>query len=188
MSAEPAIEPVFLQGDRVRLRPLLPSDASDEYLAWINDPMVLRHSRRKAFPSTRADLAQFLGQLSGSGDLVLAICDARSGRHVGNIALNTIVWPFGSAEVSIMIGSKDVWGHGYGQEAIELVTGHAFRSMGLRRLWAESPNPAFNAVMEKLGWVREGVKRQAFLLDGRYVDFVCWGLLKDEYRGNGAPG
>src|SRR5262245_40519096 len=116
MTAEPAIEPVFLQGDRVRLRPLLLSDTSDEYLSWLNDPMVLRHSRRKAFPSTRADLAQFLGQVSGSGDLVLAICDVQSGRHVGNIALDAIVWPFGSAELSIMIGSKDVWGQGFGRE------------------------------------------------------------------------
>ncbi|HEY8274074.1 MAG TPA: GNAT family protein [Pseudolabrys sp.] len=182
MSVAPKLEPVFLNGEKIFLRPLLPSDGSDEYLSWINDPMVLRYSGRKAFPSTRADLARFLDNLSGSGDVVLAICDADSRRHLGNVALNTIVWPFGSAELSIMVGARDVWGKGYGQQAIELVAAHAFGSMGLRRLWAESPNPAFNAVMEKLGWVKEGVKRQAFLLEGRYVDFVCWGLLRDEFR------
>jgi RimJ/RimL family protein N-acetyltransferase len=178
----PKSDPSFLVGRKVVLRPLLPSDASAEYLAWINDAKVLRYSGRKAFPSTHADLVRFLESLHGSGDVVLAICDGASRRHVGNIALNTIVWPSGSAELSIMIGATDVWGRGFGEEAISLLVAHAFGSMGLRRLWAESPNPAFNAVMEKLGWVREGVKRKAFQLDGNFVDFICWGLLRDEYR------
>lgn len=180
MSASTNLE--FIVGERVVLRPLLPSDASDEYLGWLNDPMVLRHSGRKAFPSTRSDLERFLTNLSGSGDLVLAICDAQTRRHVGNLSINGIVWPFGSAELSIMIGAKDIWGRGFGRDAIALVTAHVFNSMGLRRLWAESPNPSFNAVMKDLNWVQEGVKRQAFLLDGHFVDMTCWGLLRDEYR------
>jgi RimJ/RimL family protein N-acetyltransferase len=187
VSAQPTVEPAFLTGTKVFLRPLLPSDASADYLAWLNDPFVLRHSGRKAFPSTLTDLTNFLNQLSASDNVVLAVCEADTRRHVGNISLNTIVWPFGSAELSIMIGAKDIWGKGYGLEAVELLSVHAFASMGLRRLWAESPNPAFNAMMQKLGWVKEGVKREAFLLDGRYIDFQCWSLLKDEYHAGRQP-
>lgn len=185
MTFAAAAEPVFLAGPKVVLRPLLESDASAEYLSWLNDPLVLKHSSRKTFPTTMSDLKRYLGNIPASGDVVLAVCEAATRRHVGNIALNSIVWPFGSAELSIMLGAKDIWGKGYARNAIELLTAHAFESMGLRRLWAESPNPAFNAVMDALGWTREGVKREAFLLDGKFVDFECWGLLKGEYLAAG---
>ena len=80
-----------------------------------------------------------------------------------------------------MIGATDVWGSGYGSEAIELLTAHAFTAMGLNRLSADSPNPAFNASMKKLGWVHEGTRRKAFLVDGQFTDFECWGLLASEW-------
>ena len=175
--------PVFLRDDYVILRPLLAEDASPEYLDWLNDPEVLRYRSSKAYPSTATDLEAYIASIPSRGDLVLAICEAEGGRHIGNIALNTILWTHKTAELSIMIGGRDTWGKGYGRRAIKLITAHAFRSMGLRRIWAESPNPAFNAVMKRLGWVKEGVKRSAFLVDGEYVDFECWGLLASEYDG-----
>lgn len=55
----------------------------------------------------------------------------------------------------------------------------AFESMGLHRLWAESPNPVFNATVKGLGWTREGTKREAFLIEGRYIE--CWSILADQY-------
>ena len=53
--------------------------------------------------------------------------------------------------------------------------------MGLERVWAESPNPAFNGAVRSLGWTREGVKREAFLLDGNRVDIECWAVLRREW-------
>ena len=54
--------------------------------------------------------------------------------------------------------------------------------MRLHRIWAESPNPAFNSAVKALGWSHEGTKRQTFLLDGQLVDVECWGLLKHEFN------
>lgn len=175
-------EQPFLKGPRIALRPLGPADATPAYLAWLNDPNVLRYRAPKAFPTTMAQLRQWIDGLPQRGDLVLAIAMGRTGRHVGNVALNTIQWVHGTAELSIMIGARDVWGRGIGAEAIALVTAHAFGAMGLRRLWAESPNPAFNGAMRKLGWRREGRKREAFLVDGAHADLECWGLLDREWR------
>ncbi len=175
-------EPTFLAGKRIILRPLGLADATDDYLSWLNDPAVLRYRAPKAYPTTRAQLKAWIESLPSRGDVVLAIRMKDGDRHIGNISLNTIQWVHRSAELSIMIGAKDVWGKGIGTEAIGLLTEHGFNSMGMNRLWAESPNPGFNKAMKKLGWVREGVKRQAFLLDGGYTDFVCWSLLAGEYR------
>ncbi len=165
------------------MRALTRDDASEDYLRWLNDPDVLRYRGRKVYPSTMDDLIAYLDSIPARGDLVLAICERESGRHVGNIALNSILWAHRSAELSIMLGARDVWGKGYAKEAIALLTRHGFDAMGLHRLWAESANPAFNAVVEGLGWVREGAKREAFLLDGAFVDYACWSLLEADFRG-----
>ena len=181
MAKQPMMQPPFLEGEKTRLRALTKADISEHYLAWLNDPDVLRHRGPKAYPSTLAELKCYVESIPRRGDLVLAICERDSGRHIGNIALNTVLWIHRSAELSIMIGAKDVWGQGLGKEAIDLVTRHAFESMGLNRLWAESPNPAFNAAVKSLGWTHEGTKRQAFLIEGRFVDMNCWSMLADEY-------
>lgn len=177
-----ATEAPFLVGRRVMLRPLGRADATREYLAWLNDPAVLRFRAPKAFPTTMAELKAWLAALPARGDLVLAIRMRRGGRHVGNIALNTILWSHRSAELSIMLGARDVWGRGIGREAIALLTGHAFGAMGLNRVWAESPNPAFNRAVEQLGWTREGTKREALLVDGALADVACWSILAREWR------
>jgi ribosomal-protein-alanine N-acetyltransferase len=173
---------VFIEGDLVILRPLCAADATPAYLSWLNDEEVLRFRGPKAFPSTMESLQRYIAGIPDRGDLVLAVCTKADGRHVGNIALNSINWLHRSAELSIMIGARDTWGKGYGKQAMALVTRHAFRNMGLNRIWAESPNPAFNGAVRSLGWVREGTKRQAFLLDGAYVDHECWSLLAAEFK------
>lgn len=172
----------FLVGDRIALRPLGPADATADYLQWLNDPDVLRYRAPKAFPTTAAQLRSWIASLPDRGDLVLAIRLRRGDRHVGNIALNTIQWTHRCAELSILLGAKDVWGRGLGREAIGLLTDHAFTAMGLNRVWAESPNPAFNGSVERLGWKKEGVKREAILVDGAQADLACWGLLRREWR------
>lgn len=177
-----ALSPAFLTTERLTLRALEPADASPRYLAWLNDPDVLRFRGPKAFPSNYESLKAFIASIPGRGDLVLAITLRDTGEHIGNVALNTILWVHRSAELSIMIGEKSCWGKGYGREIIRSVTKHAFGSMGLNRLWAESPNPGFNAAVKALGWKHEGTKRQALLVDGAFVDIECWGLLASEFN------
>lgn len=171
----------FIDGERVFLRTLVPEDASESYLHWLNDPEVLRYRGPKAFPSSIEDLRRYLESVPTRGDLHLAVCERATKRHIGNVSLNNILWVHRHAELSIMIGVRDAWKKGYGRETIALLTDHGFRNMGLNRLWAESPNPAFNACMHHLGWSHEGTKREAFLLDGRFVDIECFGILAREH-------
>lgn len=173
--------PAFLETRELVLRGLAPEDATPEYLGWLNDPEVLRYRAPKAFPASLESLRAYLAGTDTRGDLMLAICLKPGGRHVGNVTLNSILWVHRTAELSIMIGARDTWSKGVAKEAIHAVSRHAFRAMGLERLWAESPNPAFNRAVERLGWRHEGTKRRAFLLDGERVDVECWGLLKDEW-------
>ena len=56
--------------------------------------------------------------------------------------------------------------------------------MGIRKLTAcyYADNPASGRVLEKAGFVREGVRRKQFVRMGELRDDVVMGLLREEYE------
>jgi RimJ/RimL family protein N-acetyltransferase len=73
-------------------------------------------------------------------------------------------------------------GKGVADEAARLVQRHLLREQGFHRLQLEVY--AFNeralAHAERTGFVREGVRRQAYWRDGRWVDGVLFGLVEED--------
>jgi RimJ/RimL family protein N-acetyltransferase len=65
-------------------------------------------------------------------------------------------------------------GHGVGPEAMSAVIDHLFTATPahLLELDVYSINPRAIAVYERLGFIREGVKRDALLWDGTYSDAI----------------
>lgn len=168
------------ESPRIYLRRLSGADALEHYLDWLNDKEVQRYTRRRGSTSSMEDLRLFLRHAETTTDYHLAICLKDSHKHIGNISLNSIDARNKSAELSIMLGDRSEWGKAYGREAVELLTQFAFLELNLHRVWAESPNPAFNKLMLHCGWTREGIKREAFLFEGKFIDLECWSRLSHE--------
>jgi len=173
----------FLIGEKIYLRKLRDEDINESYLAWLNDPIVLeyRESSSRIYPTSMDDLRSWYEKFKKGSDLHFAICLRDSDKHVGNLSLDNILWIHRRAALNILLGDRSVWGKGHGTEAVKLLTRHAFLNMGLRQVWAESPNPGFNKIVRKLGWIKEGVKREAFLHHGRFIDYECHSILFDEW-------
>ncbi len=172
----------LIESKRLGLRKLLPADATPSYVGWLNDVEVQRYTRRRGKRFSLKDVRAFIASAAQSPDWHLAVVMKDGDRHIGNISINNIDARNKSAELSIMIGERSVWGMGYASEAIALATMFAFKTLKLHRLWAESPNPAFNAVMGKLHWVSEGLRRDAFRTQRGYLDFECWSVLEREWK------
>jgi ribosomal-protein-alanine N-acetyltransferase len=66
-----------------------------------------------------------------------------------------------------------------------LVADHAFREGGLHRIEANvrPENTASLAVMRKVGFTSEGIRRKYLAIDGRWCDHFSWALLVDDYPG-----
>ncbi len=171
----------FIYGEKVYLRKLRREDLNECYLQWLNDPEILKYSGRKSYPTGMEQLEQYYERLQSSTDLSLAICMKDSDKHVGNLSLNSILWLHRSAELSIVVGDKSVWGKGVARDAMQAICKHAFTAMNLYRVWAESPNPAFNRAVQKLGWIKEGCKRESFFHEGKYIDLECYAILQPEW-------
>ena len=78
-----------------------------------------------------------------------------------------------------MIGDKTTWGKGYGSEAINLLTDFAFKDLKLHRVWAESCNPGFIALMRKLNCRQEGVRQDEVRVEYKYLDYIDWSILEN---------
>lgn len=84
----------------------------------------------------------------------------------------------GTAEIGYWLGSP-FWGRGIMSAALEAFTVFAFAEYGLRRLYARvfAWNPASMRVLEKCGYVKEGVLRESAIKDGRVVDEAIYARL-----------
>ena len=73
------------------------------------------------------------------------------------------------------------WGRGIMTAAVRGFVPWAAATFNLRRFFAEifESNPASMRVLEKCGFIREGVLRQHARKEGRYLDEVVYGLLLD---------
>lgn len=105
---------------------------------------------------------------------------------IGVVALKGISPGHEKNRVSyISIDVLDSWrGRGYGGEAIEWALGYGFQMAGLHRIGIEtfSHNAGAMRLYEKLGFVREGCKREEIWFNGRWEDYITYGILEGEWR------
>lgn len=188
MSDAPAdhrlVQPPFLVGEKVYLRPLTEADISEAYLGWLNDPEVTRYLEVGRLPVTVDDMRSYIeGFRDKMKGLAFAIFDKATQQHIGNVTLYSINWIHRTAEQGTMIGNKEFWRKGYAPEARRLVIEYAFRQLGLHKITvgALAANGASIAVSKKLGFKIEGVLRQQWFKDGAYHDVVRLGLLSEEF-------
>ncbi|MCO7197553.1 GNAT family N-acetyltransferase [Pseudoalteromonas sp. OANN1] len=80
------------------------------------------------------------------------------------------------------------WGKGYTTEALHQIISAAFGGLlgcgALNRIQGDTVpgNHASEAVLEKLGFKAEGVRRQSGYWKEQFHDLTCFGLLKSEFN------
>jgi RimJ/RimL family protein N-acetyltransferase len=172
----------FLTGEKVCLRPIERTDV-DALLPWINDPEVTRTLLIHR-PMNREAEIEFIDKMTKSEqDVVLGIALNAGERLIGATGLNQIDTRNRQCQFGIFIGDKGEWGKGYGTEATRLITGFAFATLNLNRVWLHvtAENAAGIRAYERVGYRREGVLRQAVYKEGRYHDLVTMAILREEW-------
>lgn len=90
------------------------------------------------------------------------------------------------AEIGFALG-REHWGRGLMQEALGALLGYAFDTLNLHRVEADVDpgNAASLRLLERLGFVREGMMRERWLVGGGVQDSVILGLLRREWSEQG---
>lgn len=173
-----------LVGEKVYLVPLGEDDVTDKYVGWLNDPEVTRYLEVGRVRSTRESVQRYVEKFKHStSDLLLAIRQAGTGQHLGNVTLNNIDWTVRTGHLGILIGRKEWWGKGYALEALRLLITYAFQELKLHKVTAGAviDNVPSIIMLKKLGFKTEGIFQQEAVVDGVYRDAVRLGLLQEEF-------
>ncbi|ROZ76245.1 N-acetyltransferase [Ramlibacter sp. WS9] len=113
-------------------------------------------------------------------------------RETGHVVGSCLLFHFDEssrrAEVGYLLGRKH-WGAGYMFEAMKALVDFAFAQMNLRRLEAEIDprNTSSAELLERLGFVQEGLLRQRWDLKGEVSDSGLYGLLRADWNRRTQP-
>jgi len=175
--------PVFLDGDEVALRTI-----EEEDLAFlqehINDPSVWR-AIGSSDPVNGPQEREFFDDVVCEGDGVHLLVTVDN-VPAGTVGLSPNPDEVDAAELGYWI-AEEFRQQGHGREAAGLLTNYGFQQRGLHRIAARvfAFNDASQALLESLGYAREGTNREAVFVDGQYWDVYWYSTLESEWNDEG---
>ncbi len=175
----------FLVGEHIYLRTIDESDLNANYREWFNDEEVCRYNSHHRFPNYDENMRDYYENVIKSRtNLILAICNKETDKHIGNIALENIDALNQSAEFAIVIGDKSQWGQGVGREAAKLILKHGFAELNLHRIYCgtQDDNTGMQKLAIALGFKEEGRARDGMFKGGSFKDVIYYSLLRDEFK------
>lgn len=165
------------------LRPWREEDAA-AIVPYADDPLVARNLR-DVFPNpyTLADAQGFISsciEREGQGQLCRAI--VVDGRAVGSIALilGDDVYRK-SAELGYWLG-RPFWRQGIMTAAVKEMCALGFGTWDIVRIHAEpyARNAGSRGVLEKAGFILEGIQRKSVFKNGEFLDSCIYARLREE--------
>lgn len=179
MHAAPVSDTPPIDAGRFILRKLEPGDTAALF-PTLSDEAQCRYLSRPRF-TTMQQLAEWLTDPAWSGRSWVAVDKAdRSigGRFVASPGRDPDVFEVGYITVA---GRQ---GQGVAAECMAALISHLFRNEHCRRLFAEidADNAASIALVERLGFVREGRLREHETTHNGLCDMLIYGLLQREWH------
>lgn len=175
----------LLQSPRLRLREFRADDAAD-FFAIHSDPQVMRYWSFPAWTDiaqAEARLAYIAEQRAQQAICIWAIAEPESDRLIGNCTAFAINQAQGRAEIGYCLHPR--WqGRGLASEALQQVLGYLFDTLQLRRVEADIDprNGPSCRLVERHGFVREGLLRERWDVNDERCDTALYGLLRREWR------
>jgi RimJ/RimL family protein N-acetyltransferase len=174
-----------LIGEKTVLRELRDCDAK-HILNWWNDEEIMRYLFGFCMPATKPRVDAWVRrEMEKEMNPFFMIDGAKTGIDpIGYIAFRDIQPKDRHANLKYVIGNKEQWRKGFASDAVKTAISFGFNELHLHRINANCfvPNTASMCLLEKLGFINEGIRRQQTFMNGQWVDSVCWGLLKEEWK------
>jgi RimJ/RimL family protein N-acetyltransferase len=171
-------------GERVRLAAPVPEDAQF-FARWNEDSEFMRQMDTDyARPRNVQDYEEITKSMRGENSMLFHVRTIRDDRLIGFVAVHNIEWNNQTGLISIGIGDPDYRSKGFGSEAMRLAMNYAFNELNLFRLGLDVIGDNSRAIhtYEKLGFRHEGSMRQAVHRDGKRVDRLIMGILREEWE------
>jgi [ribosomal protein S5]-alanine N-acetyltransferase len=173
-----------LQAGGATIRELRLSDAAS-LLAFLSTEEVSRFISPP--PTTVAGFERFIEWAQRERAMGNYVCfgvvPSGFNQAVGLFQVRQMNGSFETSEWGFAIGCS-FWGTGLFVDAARAVMRFMFDTIGAQRLEARSSvqNGRGNGALQKLGAMREGILRRAFLREGVYHDQILWSIVASDWR------
>jgi len=170
-------------GNNIMLRAIEEDDLEILH-QWANDPPTQDIIGDIHFPSSMEFHKDWFRKLQSD---TLNQRFAITVKEQGIIGISSIVqidWKNNHAWHGVMLGDKDIRGKGYGFDAVMATMRYSFDELHLERLdgsMIEYNTGSVAFYCDKLGWKKEGVRRNYYFRKGRYWDQIAVGITKNDY-------
>ncbi|CAM3808077.1 GNAT family N-acetyltransferase [Mesobacillus thioparans] len=174
----------ILETERLVLRKVMNEDASSIF-KYMSNEEVMKYYGLEPFESINDALDEIAWYQS--------IHNNRTGRRwgitlkeqgvvIGSCGFHNIVSKHFRSEIGFEL-SQDLWGKGIAAEAVEAIINYGFQHMNFQRIEAliEPPNCSSQKLVEKLGFINEGLLRDYEFTRGKFDDLFMYSLLKQDF-------
>ena len=170
----------------VYLRALEPADAETTH-RWRNDETyrkgVTSTTRYVSLETEKRWIEQAIREHENLEQIRFALALKRNGEMIGMMQLLDIDMINRNAAFGIMIGGDRHRGIGYVIEAGYLLFEYCFIELGLERISARvlENNRSSRRMLEKFGFVQEGLLRNAIYKGGQYRNVVMYSAIRRQF-------
>jgi RimJ/RimL family protein N-acetyltransferase len=172
-----------LQTARLTLRPLAEADVPALF-AMHSHPQAMRYWSGPVWPDDSRGRAMVARDQDASttDHLRLGIVRTDSGALLGTCTLFQINTQCRRAELGYMLAAQ-AWGQGLMHEALRAFIAHGFGALNLHRIEADTDprNARSMQLLQRLGFVQEGLFRERWFVEGEVSDAAMWGLLRRDW-------
>ena len=154
-----------------------------EHYRWANNDTIRRLVGGAPQPRSFAELETWYQSVLNDPKQEIFSIKTPEAQLIGWAQLCDINFINGQADIGLVV-DEAFWGRGVGHDALVALVKYCFEDLRLHRAGAHilSINLPSLQLFKKVGFQKEGVKREAYFTSGRFLDVECLGLLCRDFK------
>lgn len=177
----------IIETKRLMLRQVTTEDAADMF-AYLSDQDVVKPMGLDPFETIKDvwdEINWYTSIYEKGTGIRWGITLKDSGKVIGSCGFLNRHSKHFRAEVGYEV-NKDYWGQGIASEALEAVVKYGYQHLQLERIEAliEPSNVSSQKLVEKIGFLREGLLRHYEFACGKFDDLYMYSFLKEDIDGS----
>lgn len=173
---------IFIEGEKIDL--CVPAEEDFPIWAgWFNSQKNTQFLEQGKFPNTVDEQKEFYFNAIKSNRFI-ALIKCKDGVLLGVISLSEINYEKSSCQISLVCPIKSKNSPMAALEAMALVVEHAFKRLGMKRVWAGQAYPgleSWNRALEIVGFKVEGFLRNGFVHGWDVTDSILISVVLQDF-------
>ena len=160
-------------------------DDAEDFLEYYSDPEVNKYiisSIPSNIEESKSELQYWINVFNYSDGIYFAIVKKDNNRLIGTIGISSANRRHNRIEASYDL-AKEYWGQGIVTKALKAVIKYGFEKLQFNRIeaYVMSDNIGSYRVLQKCGFMFEGVLRQHRFHNGKYIDIGSYSIIYKDF-------